>query len=221
MTTKIIVTTVLYTLFFSGYALSTSLVYRGFECQNAVNADDTTASNIPIQSKFEVIEDVGGGMFHLKLTGGLPRFINDSNNVCIDSDTAIGFSGIPAVDGLPTRLDAINATAYYNGEDLIIIVNSINTDLNSGRGTFSTFTTSFVFPYSNTLILTHNSESSSFTLNKIIHNRGFVHTSGSATSITPFAETILPSFVDTAGDKPKILTPTSNIEYQLEFDTAN
>lgn len=216
MRTKSIVATVLFTMLFSGYAFGTSLVYQGFECQNAVNADDATASDSPIQSKFEVVEDVGSGMFHLRLTGGLPRIINDSNNVCIDSDTAIGFSGIPAVDGLPTRLDAINATAYFNGEDLIIIVNSINTDLNSGRGTFSTFTTSFVFPYSNTLILTHNPESSSFTLKKIIHNRGFVHTSGSATSITPFAETILPSFVDTEGDKPKILTPSSTIEYLLE-----
>lgn len=206
----------LLTALFSGYASGVSLVYQAFECQNAVNADDTTPSETLIESKFEVMKDVGGGMFHLILTGGLPRFINDNSKVCIDSDTAIGFSGIPAVDGLPTRLDAIDATAYFNGQDLIIIVNSINTDLNSGRGTFSTFTTSFVFPYSNTLILTYNPESSSFTLKKIIHNRGFVHTSGSATSITPFSETILPSFNEGENDKPKILTPTSLIEYLLD-----
>ncbi|MDH5552467.1 MAG: hypothetical protein OEX82_03970, partial [Nitrosomonas sp.] len=92
MTTKSIVATALLTMLFSGYALSTSLTYQGFECQNAVNADDATATDIPIQSKFEVVEEVGSGLFHLRLTGGLPRFINDSNNVCIDSDTAIGFS---------------------------------------------------------------------------------------------------------------------------------
>ncbi len=216
MRMKSIVAAALLTALFSGYASGVSLVYQGFECQNAVNADNTTPSETLIESKFKVIEDVGGGMFYLSLTGGLPRFINDNSKICIDSDTAIGFSGIPAVDGLPTRLDAIDATAYFNGQDLIIIVNSINTDLNSGRGTFSTFTTSFVFPYSNTLILTYNPESSSFTLKKIIHNRGFVHTNGSASSITPFAETILPSFNEGEIDKPKILTPTSLIEYILE-----
>ena len=216
MRMKSIVSVALLTTLFSGYASSVSLVYQGFECQNAVNADDTTRSETRIESKFEVKEDVGGGMFHLSLTGGLPRISSDNTNVCIDSETAIGFSGIPAVDGLPTLLDAIDATAYFNGQDLIIIVNSINTDLNSGRGTFSRFETSFVFPYSNTLILTYNPESSSFTLKKIIHNRGFVHTSGSAASITPFAETILPSFNESANDKPRILTPTLPIEYILE-----
>jgi hypothetical protein len=213
---KSIVATALVTTLFSGYASGVSLVYQGFECQNAVNADDTTPSEKLIESKFEVIDDVGGGMFHLSLTGGLPRFINDNSKICIDNDTAIGFSGIPKVDGLPTRLDAIDATAYFNGQDLIIIVNSINTDLNSGRGTFSKFTTSFVFPFSNTLILTYNPESSSFTLKKTIHNRGFIHTSGSATSITPFAETILPSFNESENDQPRILTPASLIEYRLE-----
>ncbi len=216
MRMKSIVAATFLTALFSGYASGVSLVYQGFECQNSVNANDTTPSETLIESKFEVIKDVGGGIFHLILTGGLPRFINDNNKICIDNATAIGFSGIPAVDGLPTRLDAINATAYFNGQDLIIIVNSINTDLNSGRGTFSTFTTSFVFPYSNTLILTYNPESSSFTLKNVIHNRGFVHTSGSASSTTPFAETILPSFNEEENDKPKILTPTSLIEYVLK-----
>ena len=216
MRIKSIVVAALLTALFSGYASGVSLVYQGFECQKAVNADDPTPSEKLIESKFEVIKEVGGGMFHLSLTGGLPRFINDNSIICIDNDTAIGFSGIPAVDGLPRRLDAIDATAYFNGQDLIIIVNSINTDLNSRRGTFSKFTTSFVFPYSNTLMLTYNPESSSFTLKKIIHNRGFVHTSGSATSITPFFETILPSFNKSENDEPRILTPTSPIEYILE-----
>ena len=49
----------LLTALFSSYTYGTSLVYHGFECQNAVNADDTTTSDIPIQSKFDVIEEVG------------------------------------------------------------------------------------------------------------------------------------------------------------------
>ena len=200
----------------SGNVFAVSIVYSGLKCQNAGNANDPTPSQIAIQSRFEVVEDVGGGLFRLSLTGGLPRFINNNQNVCIDSDTAIGFSGIPALDGIPKRLNAIDATGYFDGFDLIIIVNSIHTDLSAGRNAFSGFTTSFVRPVSNTLIFEHNSQASIFKLIKIIHNRGLVHTSGSTNSLTPFFETVLPIFEDTEEAKHKILTPISNIEYILE-----
>jgi hypothetical protein len=206
----------LFAILFSGNVFSVSIVYHGFECQNATNANDPTPTQTPIQSRFEVIDDLGAGIFRLNLTGGLPRFTDNSLNVCIDSDTAIGFTGIPARDGIPTRLDSIDATAYFNGQELIITVNSIHTDLNSGRTNFSNFTTSQVLPYSNTLIFDFNAQSSTFKLKKLIHNRGFVHTSGSTASITPFFETIVPSFNDTAEDKPRVLTPPANIEYSLE-----
>jgi hypothetical protein len=202
--------------FFSGNAFAVSIVYNGLKCQSATNANDPTPLEIPVQSRFEVVEDVGGGLFRLSLTGGLPRFINNNQNVCIDSDTAIGFSGIPALDGLPQRLDAIDATGYFDGQNLVIIVNSINTDLSAGRDTFSGFTTSFVFPISNTLIFEHNPQTLMFKLTKIIHNRGVVHTSGSTSSIIPFLETVLPIFGDTEENKHKILIPVSNIEYILK-----
>ena len=201
---------------FSSNAFAVSIVYDGLKCQNATNANDPTPLEIPIQSRFEVVEEVGGGLFRLSLTGGLPRFINNNQTVCIDSDTAIGFSGIPEIDGLPQRLDAIDATGYFNGQDLVIIVNSINTDLSAGRNTFSGFTTSFVLPISNTLIFEHNPQALTFKLTKLIHNRGLVHTSGATNSITPFLETVLPIFGDTEEDKHKILIPVSNIEYMLE-----
>ncbi len=200
----------------SGNVFAVSIVYSGLKCQNAVNADDPTPTETTIQSRFEVVDNVGGGIFRLSLTGGLPRFINNNQNVCIDSDTAIGFSGIPAVDGIPQRLEAIDATGYFDGFNLIIIVNSIHTDLSAGRNAFSGFTTSIVRPVSNTLIFEHNPQTSLFKLIKIIHNRGLVHTSGSTNSITPFFETVLPIFEDTEEDQHKILTPVSNIEYILE-----
>ena len=81
------------------YAIA--IVYNGFECLNATNANDITSTGIPVQSKFEVIEDVGEGIFRLSLTGGIPRIVNNNQNVCIDNATAIGFSGIPEVDGIP------------------------------------------------------------------------------------------------------------------------
>ena len=200
----------------SGNVFAVSIVYSGLKCQNAVNADDPTPTETTIQSRFEVVDNVGGGIFRLSLTGGLPRFINNNQNVCIDSDTAIGFSGIPAVDGIPQRLEAIDATGNFDGFNLIIIVNSIHTDLSAGRNAFSGFTTSIVRPVSNTLIFEHNPQTSLFKLIKIIHNRGLVHTSGSTNSITPFFETVLPIFEDTEEDQHKILTPVSNIEYILE-----
>lgn len=200
----------------SGNVFAVSIVYNGLKCQNAVNANDPTPAETAVQSRFEVVENVGGGMFRLSLTGGLPRFTNNNQNVCIDSDTAIGFSGIPALDGIPKRLDAIDATGYFDGLNLTIIVNSIHTDLSAGRNAFSGFTTSIVRPVSNTLIFEHNSQAAIFKLIKIIHNRGLVHTSGSTNSLTPFFETVLPIFEDTEKSQHKILTPVSNIVYILE-----
>ena len=93
------------------YAIA--IVYNGFECLSATNANDTTSTAIPVQSKFEVIEDVGEGIFRLSLTGGIPRLVDNNQNVCIDNATAIGYSGIPDADGLPKRLESIDATAYF------------------------------------------------------------------------------------------------------------
>ncbi len=208
--------TALFAVLLSGNVYSVSIFYDGFECQNATNPNDPTPTQTPVQSRFEVIDDLGEGIFRLNLTGGLPRFTDGSLNVCIDSDTAIGFTGIPARDGIPTRLDTIDATAYFNGLKLVITVNSIHTDLSSGRTTFSNFSTSQILPYSNTLIFDFDTQSSTFKLEKLIHNRGFVHTSGSTASITPFLETVVPSFNDTAEDKPRVLTPLSNIEYSFD-----
>ena len=178
--------------------------------------DPSPDSGTPLESKFEVIEDSGDGVYRLSLTGGIPRFVSNDATVCIDKATAIGYSGIPEVDGLPQPLDSIDATGYFNGDELIIVVSSIYTDLSARKNPFSSFTTSFVFPFTNTLIFKFNPGVSSFSLKKMIRNRGFVHTSGSTNSITPFLETVLPSFNKEAQDKPRILTPLSIIEYKLE-----
>lgn len=133
-----------------------SITYQGFGCSNPINADDPTPTNIFVESRFEVSENLDDGFFRLSLIGGLPRFVNGNQQVCIDSDTAIGFIGTPeAVNegGLPLRLDNIDATAYFNGHELIIVVSSLYTDLSQSRGTFSSFNTSRVQPVSNTLFL--------------------------------------------------------------------
>lgn len=196
------------------------LSYVGFQCLNATNGDDTRPNSTSVESRFEVIETLGDGMYHLRLTGGLPRFTEHDQNICIDSNTAIGFAGIPdtaGTEGLPLRLNSIDATAYFNGQDLMITVNSLYTDLSQFRGPFNSFSTSRVQPVSNTLIFDYDPPASLFVLKKIIHNRGLVHTSGSTASLTPFIETLIPSFRQPElFVVPRILTPPSKIVYRLE-----
>ena len=179
-----------------------SLTYAGFECLNPIDANDLTPTETPIQSRLEVIEDLGGGMFRLSLTGGIPRFVNNSQNVCIDNATALG--------------ESIDATAYFNGKDLVIVISSLFTDLSARRDPFSSFSTSQILTITNTLILEFDSQAFAFNLKKMIHNRGFTHTrSGSINSI-PFLETLIPSFNEVAQDKPRVLTPASTVEYLIE-----
>ncbi|PTN11788.1 hypothetical protein C8R11_10773 [Nitrosomonas aestuarii] len=205
---------------FSGKTVAQAITYQGFECLSAANTNDPTPTNIPAVSRFEVIEVLDGGIVRLILSGGLPRFVNDGQSVCIDRDTAIGFAGIPEAvgsGGLPFRLESIEATGYFNGQDLLISVNSIYTDLSASRGTFSSFRTSRIQPVSNILIFDYLAKTNSFVLDKIIHNKGFTQTSGSTGSLTPFMETIIPSFGESGiFAVPLILTPPSSIVYRLD-----
>ncbi|PSJ18177.1 hypothetical protein [Nitrosomonas supralitoralis] len=206
----------LFSLLLHSYTLATSIVYDGFNCLNAVDANDPTPGITRVQSKFEVIEIVGEGIYRLSLTGGIPRFVNNNQNVCIDGATAIGYSGIPDVDGFPRPLESIDATAYFNGQELVIVISSMYTDLSATRSNpFLPFATSKIFAITNTLILEFNSDSASFKLKKIISNRGFTQTKESR-NLIPFLETILPSFNETPQDKPRILTPASNIDFSLQ-----
>lgn len=194
----------------------TSIVYDGLLCLNAENPDDATPQNTPAQSRFEVVEDAGAGLYRLRLTGGIPRFADSNNVVCIDSGTALGYSGIGEVDVLPGPLNSADATAYFNGTDLIIAVNALVTDFTQRRLPLSVFHTSRIFAYSHTLILEFNPQTAQFVLKKTIRNRGYTQTNGSTNSITPFFETVLPSFNSSLPDRPKILTPPPGIEFRLE-----
>ncbi len=198
--------------------LAQSISYQGFECLSTFDTSDPTPSAVRVESQFEVIEILDRGMVRLSLSGGLPRFVDSNQDICIDSVTSIGFEGVPEVagsQGLPVRLERIDAIGYFNGRDLVVTVNSIFTDLSASRGTFSSFTTSRVQPISNTLFFDYNEPTTSFILRKAIHNKGFVQTSGS-TSTFPFIETIVPSF-DESGviGVPQILTPPDEIRYRL------
>ncbi len=212
---KLICITVFLVLSNNNYAVE--IVYDGQDCFNTVDDNDITATGLLIQSKFEVIEDVGQGIYRLLLTGGIPRFINNSGAVCIDHVTALGYfgSGSPDLTLPPQALETVDATGYFNGHELIILVNSIVTDFSAGRGAFSTFNTSRVQTVSNTLIFDYNPQQSLFALKKLVKNKSLTQTSGTANSTFPFRETVSPSSNDTLLDKPKILVPVSPINYQL------
>lgn len=212
---RILVLTVLSFLFQSN-VFGVSITYSGFACLNTIDINNITPSGIPIESRFEVIEDGGGGVFRLSLTGGIPRIVNNDPNVCIDSVTAIGYSGIPQVDGLPGLLESIDATAYFSGQELVIVVNSIFTDLSAGRRVFSSFSTSNILAITNTLIFAFNPQASSFNLKKVIRNTSFTHTETGQVNSIPFLETVLPSFNGVSQGRPLILTPISSIDYRLE-----
>ncbi len=213
---RILVLSVL-SLLFQGNVFGTSIAYSGFICSNKIDINDTTSSGIPIESRFEVIENVGGGMFRLRLTGGIPRIVSDDSNVCIDKATAIGFSGGGLqVGDLPRPLESIDATAYFSGQELVIVVNSMFTDLSARRGAFSSFSTSKILAITNTLIFGFDSQASSFSLKKVIRNAGFTHTETKSESSIPFQEIVLPSFNGVSPDRPLIQTPISSIVYSLQ-----
>lgn len=206
--------------FWSVCTVAQSIVYRSVACSNPVNADDPTPTNTPLESRFDVIDSLGDGIYRLNLTGGLPRFVDDDNRVCIDSDTALGFIGTPAEvinGGLPLIQDSVDATAYFNGLELVIVVSSIYTDLSQARGTFSTFTTSRVRPVTNTLIFDYDGQAELFRLRTVFHNKGFTQTSGSTGALTPFIEIVVPSQDETGLiASPTILTPAVPIVYRLQ-----
>lgn len=198
-------------------ASALSIAYEGFECQSAIDTEDPTQNSaVSVQSRFAVIENSGGGVYRLSLTGGIPRFVDDDSTVCIDKATAIGYSGISDNDVLPQPLDSIDATAYFNDQELIIVTNSMYTDLSAARYSFSSFITSRIFTFTNTLIFKFNPLTSSFSLTKLFRNRGFTQTRGSTNSSLPFFETVLPSFNNEVRDEPRVLTPLAVIEYKLE-----
>jgi hypothetical protein len=199
-----------------GAAWGVSIVYDGFQCLNSTNPDDPTPQGTPVQSRFEVIENAGDGLYRLRATGGIPRFINNNSAVCIDSETSLGYSGIPAIDGLPQPIASANATAHFNGHDLIVVINALHTDLSFARTPFSSFNTSRIFAYTYTLIFAFNPSTSQFVLRKSVRNRGYTQTSGSTNSTIPFLETVLPSFNNELLDLPQILTPSASIEFRLE-----
>lgn len=195
---------------------ATAIVFDGLDCFNATNDSDVTTTGLLIQSKFEVTEDLGQGMYRLSLTGGIPRFANTSGSVCIDHVTALGYFASGSLDFTipPQPLESLDATGYFNGRELIILVNSIMTDFSAGRDAFTSFHTSRIQTISNMLIFEYNPQQSLFSLKRLIRNKSQTQTSGFANTL-PFHETLFPSANGIGPDRPQVLVPLSPINYLL------
>ncbi|GKS69937.1 hypothetical protein W03_19410 [Nitrosomonas sp. PY1] len=206
---------------FCSNVFAIAIVYDGIDCFNVTNDSDVTASGLPVQSKFEVIEDLGQGMYRLNLTGGIPRFVDSSGNVCIDHVAALGYfaSGGPDFTIPPQPLESLDATGYFNGHELVILVNSIVTDFSAGKGSFNSFHTSRVQTISNMLIFdyNYNPQQSFFTLKRLVRNKSLTQASSSSNT-QPIRETLLPSSINgIESDRPQVLTPLpSSINYLLQ-----
>jgi hypothetical protein len=197
-------------------AFAISITYDGFACKDPVITElniNATPTSIPLQSRFEVIDDLGGGVYKLKLTGGLPRIINDNAEVCVHSDAAIGYYGDPSdgVSGLmPIRLKSVNAIGYFANGQLIITVNAIYDNLAGVIDTTKRLVKSSNFSIlSNTLIFDYNHEAASFKLKKILQNVGSVFAFGFYADQN-YGEVVNPTARQT------VIIPSGTLEYFLE-----
>lgn len=214
----ILVAIALFLLTCNAYALKMS--FTAGECLSPAEDTITQSTSNRIESAYYLSEDQGNGFYILELHGGLPRFANTSDDICIDHETNIGYRlyfdahGFPpAPIQLPIPIDKIPATGYFDGKKLIIFSNSIYTDLagNFESSTNSLATSKFI-PVSNTVFFDYIAESNSFRLTKIIRNIGSIHASASH---EPLFHTYI-EFVDPSPNGTNIMIPKMDIIYKLE-----
>lgn len=120
-----------------------SISFTGNQCTNSDDLSDTTSNNVTITSRFTVTDDAGDGIYALILTGGYPRISSFDDSFCID--TFLGHAGdippndTPEAKVLPKDESSVKAIGYFNGNELTIIVNSIQSTLSGSVNTESPY----------------------------------------------------------------------------------
>lgn len=211
---KFILTIFLLTAFLPGFAHSQSIYAIGYECIEPANQNITTPGKNSLKSQFTVIEQIEEGLYLLEFTGGLPRFTHTSNDICIDTHMSLGHKGVVSEDdySLPELSKSLTAIGKFDGKNLIVVFNSIYSDLKG----FADFTVNNVMssgflPISYTLFLEFDTTTFSinvFTLKKIIRNTGLIVNGAASIPRNIYHESILPSL---AGFN--ILEPPTPITY--------
>lgn len=167
-----------------------------------------------IESVYHLFSDEGGGIYQLVLNGGIPRFTNNSSDVCIDTETSMGYSGLPEGNNyLPSKNDRIPATAYFDGKTLIIFSNAIYSDLSGKADYIRKFVqTSIIIPSFHALFFNYIPQSNSFSLTRMIKNYGFVMSN----AVSVPKDTYLEGIKQNNRPVPEIFIPPKEIIYTLQ-----
>lgn len=190
------------------YALS--LVFSAGECIEPANNQATTPSYRLIESKFKLVVDNGNGFYRLELTGGLPRFSDNSNDLCIDTERSLGYIGFPKANNpdtyLPKKQDSLIADAYFDGKTLIIFTSTIYTD-KTGKADYTRnhVQSSMFVPISRSLFFNYDATSNSFRMTRMLKSAGMIIASAVSVPEDTYLEVSIPGFFETYFPKMDIV----------------
>ena len=186
----------------SGLSHGQSFVFNGFDC----TLNDETGTT-PKQSRFEVIEEIGGGAYRIMFTGGMPVFADDKMP-CITTSDAFGVETTDESNGQQVKKENAEALAYFTGTHLIITQISFGS-YGPGQILGGTFVmSSFVFPRTYTFIFDFIPETMTFKLIRNMSLGGVISSVGNTeTGVTMDGISQL---------SPFIYNPRSSIEYRME-----
>ncbi|WP_090579928.1 hypothetical protein [Nitrosomonas sp. Nm58] len=189
---SILVTLLLILSTSSSYALS--IVYKGQECKE--DYPGTKVTGRIKESRFEVIEHIGDGVYKLNLTGGLPIIKMDGNlEFCIDSGaSSLGYESNYDSNFFALRKQSNEAVGQFNGSNLVIQVNAIEI-ISVPRVDSEYFVaSSSMHSHSILIIMRFFPEEQFFRVENIIHRQGYIFFLGGLTSF-PWSpqESIVPN----------------------------
>ena len=222
-----------FAVLFSANAFALSLIYEdAFACRDdpapevlagLPHTPNTISTSVGITSEFKVKQDLGSGLFIFELVGGLPRIIDGDPNVCIESDSAIGYESpagriVPrdsgSIIGLAERVFSIEAMGYFDGKQLVININAITSSASPQVDAVGLVLGSRIEPNSFILIFEFDPVKTSFKLKKYMRNTGMIivnsgHQSASRVEPDVYLENIFLNRSRT------MTTPIPDIEYRI------
>lgn len=190
-----------------------SLIFTAGECISPDDQNAPAPSYRLTESRFDLVTDHGGGFYSLELTGGVPRFSDNSLDVCIDNETSLGYIGFPKEDNpgtfLPRKQDAVMSEAYFDGKTLVIFTSTIYTDRNGNADyTRNVVKSSMFVPVSRGLFFNYDVATNSFRLYRMLKSSGISMSSAVSSPKDTYLEVVIPGFFET-------FIPKMDIKYRL------